>query len=138
MYNSLIELLESPIHDVIKQMNEEKENYIYQCVADIGVNIDKSELIKALQYDRDQYEQGYRDGKQISQWISVKDRLPDNDSTVLCWYEYRAMDGTHEGEMIQKYGIGYYFKGWCGEVSCGCDARVIAWMPLPAPPTEKE
>ena len=56
MYKSPIEIFESPIHDVIKQMCEEKENYIYQCVADIGVNIDKDELLRALQYDREQYD----------------------------------------------------------------------------------
>ena len=72
----------------------------------------------------------------FGEWISVEDRLPDNDKYVLCWYEYRAMSGTHEDEMIQKYGIGYYFKGWGGEVGCGCDVRVIAWMPLPTPPIE--
>ena len=72
----------------------------------------------------------------MNKWISIEDRLPDNDSTVLCWYEYRAGDGTHEGEMIQKYGVGYYFLGWGGEVSRGCDARVIAWMPLPKPPKD--
>lgn len=117
-------------------MYEAKENYIYQCVADIGVNIDKEELIRALQYDREQYEQGYRDGIKANKWIRVEDRLPENDEYALCWYEYRAMDGTHEGEMIQKYGVGYYFLGWSGEVSRGRDARVIAWMPLPAPPKE--
>lgn len=81
----------------------------------------------------------YQEVLSMNEWISVKDRLPDNMDDVLCWYEYRAMNGTHEGEMIKRYGIGYYFKQsktWGGEVSCGCDTNVIAWMLLPKPPKD--
>ena len=77
----------------------------------------------------------------MNNWISVKDRQPEDMDNVLCWYEYRAMKGTHEGEMIQTYGIGYYFKqtkSWHGEVGNGYDTRVIAWMPLPEPPEVTE
>ena len=77
-------------------------------------------------------------GTMMSEWISVEDKLPDNDDYVLCWYEYRIMNGTHEGEITEKYGIGYYFNGWCGEVNYGCDTRVIAWQPLPTPPKKEE
>ena len=69
-------------------------------------------------------------------WIPCSERLPDNDDEVLCWYEYRIMQGTHVGEMKRTYGIGYYFnrfKHWGGEVSCGVDCKVIAWQPLPEP-----
>lgn len=74
-------------------------------------------------------------------WIPCSERLPENDDDVLCWYEYRIMQGTHEGEMNQEYGIGYYnkyFKRWVGEVSCGRDCKVIAWRPLPEPYKEDE
>lgn len=73
----------------------------------------------------------------MNEWISVEDKLPENMNEVLCWYEYKAMNGTHEGEMSQTYGIGYYLtllKKWGGEVNYGCDTKVIAWMPLPEPP----
>lgn len=74
-------------------------------------------------------------------WIPCSERLPETDDYVLCWYEYRVMQGTCEGEMRQTYGIGYYlktFNNWGGEVSYGRDCQVIAWMPLPAPYTEGE
>lgn len=67
-------------------------------------------------------------------WISCSERLPDNDNEVLCWYEYRIMQGTCIGEMTHRYGIGWYSKKsdiWVGEVSVGVDCRVIAWQPLP-------
>ena len=34
-----------------------------KAVRKVGVNVDKYELIKALQYDRNQYTKGYEDGK---------------------------------------------------------------------------
>lgn len=74
-------------------------------------------------------------------WIPCTERLPENDDDVLCWYEYRIMQGTHEGEMNQKFEIGYYnkyFKRWGGEVSSGRDCKVIAWRPLPEPYKEDE
>lgn len=56
--------------------------------ATIGFNIDKEELIKALAYDRHQYERGYQDGKAEAKletgWISVKDRLPCETSNKWC------------------------------------------------------
>lgn len=80
-------------------------------------------------------------GKYNEGWILCSEKLPENDDNVLCWYEYRIMGGTHEGEMNQEYGIGYYnkyYKRWGGEVSSGRDCKVIAWQPLPEPYTESE
>ena len=69
-----------------------------------------------------------------SKWISVKDRLPESMTEVLCWYEYFRFGNYNR--MYQTYGIGYYFRDgfWGGEVSNGQNTRVIAWMPLPEPP----
>jgi hypothetical protein len=44
------------------QMRMEQENNIFKAIRDYGVDVDKDELIKALQYDRDQYEKGYING----------------------------------------------------------------------------
>ena len=74
-------------------------------------------------------------------WISCSERLPENEDDVLCWYEYRIMQGDHEGEMNRECGIGYYnksFKRWCGEIYYKQDYKVIAWRPLPEPYKEDE
>ena len=50
------------------------EDSVCEAVQSVGVNVDKDELIKALQYDRDQYnkgfvagyEQGIKAGKDIA------------------------------------------------------------------------
>lgn len=72
----------------------------------------------------------------MNKWISVEDRLPDNDDYVLCWYEYRIIGGTHDGEKARRYGIGDYFKRWTIEDGGRRNVKVVAWQPLPAPPKE--
>lgn len=44
-------------------MVQEDEKMVMKAIRKVGVNVDKGELIKALQYDRNQYEKGYEDGK---------------------------------------------------------------------------
>lgn len=53
---------ESPIQVYIGQMHTEQDDTIYRMIRDYGVDVDKEELIKALQYDRGQYDVGYRKG----------------------------------------------------------------------------
>lgn len=71
------------------------------------------------------------------EWISVKDRLPEDGKEVLCWYEYFRYGDYNR--MWRTYGIGYCCNGrWGGEVTNGTHAQVIAWMPLPEMPEEEE
>lgn len=58
MYKGPIELIISEMHT---KLVEEKERRILKGVQNIGINVDKDELIKALAYDRGQYEKGYAD-----------------------------------------------------------------------------
>lgn len=55
-------MYKSPIEIIYGQMQTNMENNIYEAVQKYGVNVDKEELIRALQYDRDQYDEGYKDG----------------------------------------------------------------------------
>jgi len=61
----------------------------------------------------------------MSEWISVKENLPDNTDHVLCCTRTKA------GK--QNVVIGYYMDGmW----RCGMNSNVTHWMPLPATPKE--
>lgn len=99
----------------------------------IGYNIDKEELIKALVYDRHQYEKGYQDGKAEAKletgWISVKERLPEKE-TPNCTVDVLVTDGTH-------INIGYYdyTAGMWWTLEDCFYFHVTHWMPLPEPPT---
>lgn len=54
-------MYQSPIDVIMGQMHMTFENEICKAVQNVGVNVDKEELLKALQYDRGQYQKGYRD-----------------------------------------------------------------------------
>ena len=60
-------MYKSPIHmyltDIQKQLNDSIEEQAYQCIKNVGIVVDKDELIRALQYDRQQYEKGYADAQ---------------------------------------------------------------------------
>ena len=63
----------------------------------------------------------------MGDWISTKDRLPDNDDHVLC------CTITKSGR--QNIVIGYYMDGmW----RCGMNSNVTHWMPLPEPYSPEE
>ena len=61
-------MYESPINlymqEIMSKMENERDNAITAKISEsIGVDINKDELIKALQYDRQQYNEGYADAK---------------------------------------------------------------------------
>jgi hypothetical protein len=55
-------MYESPIKLIQQQMNTEIESEVFNAIIKVGVDVNKEELLKALQYDREQYQKGYNDG----------------------------------------------------------------------------
>jgi hypothetical protein len=57
-------------------VEEQLGNGVMEYLYSIDIHVDKEELIKALQYDRGQYEKGYQDGCRDSQkrgqWIPIE------------------------------------------------------------------
>ena len=53
---------ESPIKTYLSEIETEFSDAVFRAVLRVGIDVDKEELIKALKYDRKQYEQGYHDG----------------------------------------------------------------------------
>ena len=52
-----------PIEIIQSQMQMQVEDYIMKAVMKLGINVDKEELLKALKYDRNQYNKDYKDGR---------------------------------------------------------------------------
>ena len=64
MYESPIKIIESTIDSFSKAIIKKKDDAIFAEIQySFGVDVDKDELIRALQYDRNQYEKGYWDGQ---------------------------------------------------------------------------
>ena len=53
----------SPIEIICADVQKQVDNDIYRVVQKYDIKVDKNELIQALQYDRNQYDKGYADGK---------------------------------------------------------------------------
>lgn len=53
---------ESPIRMIVGEMETKMEADTMSVIQRYGIDVDKEELIKALAYDRGQYDKGYRDG----------------------------------------------------------------------------
>lgn len=53
---------ESPINLIMGEYRCHIEENIFNAVQNVGVDVNKEELIKALAYDRKQYEKGYQEG----------------------------------------------------------------------------
>lgn len=63
MYRSPITIFESTIDSISKAIIKQREDAIFaEIQSAFGVEVDKGELIRALQYDREQYDRGYADG----------------------------------------------------------------------------
>lgn len=83
---------QSPISQIYKDVEykfkEDMENKIMEAVHHFGISIDKEELIKALQYDRNQYEKGYSDGRAsiVEELEKIKDEIQD--------YEIMSVNGN--------------------------------------------
>lgn len=96
-------MYESPISEMVDDICLKMQNYhdgqVMKAVQNIGINVNKDELIRALSYDRKQYDKGYADGiatkkiliTRINEWLD-----PDID-TELALERIRAIiyEETH-------------------------------------------
>lgn len=132
---------QSPIEVYISQLRFDTERQIedgvIRAVRNLDIAVEKNELIKALKYDRGQYDKGYTDGYHADKWVNCADRLPDDGELVLVWFEYSATRPCYS--LHQTVGTGYHFNGkwiFVNGTSNWRDLKVYAWQPLPERPTK--
>lgn len=85
-------MYKSPIEVITEEMKLFYDGDVVRAVQKYDINVDKEELLKALRYDRDQYEKGYADGK-----------IAANDELVRCKdckYSYICRDGKLRCEIL--------------------------------------
>ena len=105
MYKSPIEKIYGELQT---QMVQEDEKLVMKAIREVGVDVDKDELIKALQYDRNQYTKGYEDGKnEILDKIRAeiekyRDSMRWNSESLVKW---EAINYVLE-HIIDKYKTG--------------------------------
>lgn len=135
---------ESPIQTYIGQMRIEVEDGIFKAVREYVADVNEEELIKALSYDREQYEKGYcagyNAGFNANKWIPItSDEKPRHLRDYFIAYVFDDSDRHFYGEAK------YHAFGGNGLVDRphfsneGVDGmRVTHWMPIPKLPKEEE
>ena len=118
-------MYESPIEIIYQEMQTQIDGDIFRAVQSYNINVDRDELIKALNYDRDQYQKGFEDGKKAGpDWIPVSERLPEESGFYIVTI----------ADKYTTYTNSLFFMKSTPDM-WEHDKRVIAWMPLPAPYT---
>jgi hypothetical protein len=122
---------ESPITQIVGEMQMEYENGVLKAVQNVGFHVDKEELTKALVYDRGQYEKGYKDGLNADRWIPCSERLPEEQDEYLVWWTADGFKGKCFYEIVEYHPE----EGWIGKIPQAPFGKytIIAWQPLPAP-----
>lgn len=123
-------MYKSPIEIVQTEMQAQIENGIMKAVQDVGIHVDKDELLKALAYDREQYQKGYADGRKAGhEWISAKEP-PEAYSLVNIYTTKKVVDSG--------YFDGVDWRQYNDEIAMQCTiGEVVMWAPTPEPPKEE-
>lgn len=88
MYKSPITIIESTIDSFSKAIIKQKDDAIFAEIQhSFGVDLDREELIRALKYDRDQYNKGYADGIRdaMEELVRCKECKHYDNSEGICW-----------------------------------------------------
>lgn len=126
MYESPIKL---SVEEIAEDINKNLDEFIIKLIAKYGILIDKYQLIRALTYDRDQYQKGYADAKAEQSWVPCEERLPECGERVL-------ISGTRGGVCIAEMGT--LFGKPAFWVQGSKTVKALAWMSLPDPYPYKE
>ena len=93
---------QSPIYTYISnmqlKMTNDYEDGVVKAVQNVGINVDKEELERALRYDREQYEKGYADG--------LRDGKQDDKIQALLYSVLRVLE-AYGLELPQKVRDNY-------------------------------
>lgn len=119
-------MYKSPIDIIYSDVQMKLEDEVCKAIQNVGINVDKDELIKALSYDRQQYEKGYADAKAEQRWIPVTKRLPGLREEVL------ATDGNYVW-CANRVWYPSDVTLWEDLSSGWTIVGITAWMPLPEP-----
>lgn len=83
-YESGLDKMQSIIDVIYHQQMTDIENGICKAVLDVGINVDKERLTRAIEDARSFYAEGYSQGKKDAcAWISIEDRLPPFHTDLL-------------------------------------------------------
>lgn len=119
---------ESPIKIWQSELEMQMEDEMLNVCRRVGVQVDKDELLKALEYDRNQYDKGYQDGLNADKWISCEERLPEKNNWYIVTAVYKDVDTTDRCFWNGKEWLKHNFKR---VKEFNDEIEIIAWQPFP-------
>lgn len=106
---------QGPITFTFEEMTSEfikqNEEAVLKAVMRCNVQVDKEELLKALKYDRGQFDKGYNAGF-VEGCSAVEDLLFFCDEDFLKGEFKEYSEGFTIEDLIAKYGAFYIIKQW--------------------------
>lgn len=91
-------MYESPIEIIYGQLQTQLDGDIFRAVQKADILVNKEELTKALQYDRDQYDKGYADGIRVFAERLKEDFMEYKCGATLGYIDHLVEEMTGEGE----------------------------------------
>lgn len=114
MYNSPITKIYEDINKHIKRQDEDNIMYVVNQV--VRYEVDKDELIKALQYDRNQYKEGYIDA--IKEYEDKLKRIRSEIEHAFCKAENDYDHGRNYGFHVSMQIIDKYIQEYNENDTC--------------------
>ena len=88
--------------DIQMQIVKQQENEVYMAIQKCGVDVDKEELMRALKYDREQYEKGYEDAvKQVKEDI-IKKLMTQREWYLNLYAEFLNGEDYRSSLLLEK------------------------------------
>ena len=93
-------MYDSPIDLFTSKMSIELENQVMKAIGGVGIRVNKEELLKALNYDRKQYDKGYQDAmNEVKQPRPL--RYEEIKAGIYVWDNELRQCGKVDGTFIQ-------------------------------------
>ena len=107
---------ESPINLITSNIASEIDGEVMRITQSYGIDVNKEELLKALTYDREQYDKGYADAKADLDILISKFLVPMEIDNVC--EELSGWDIDEDGATWCARNCGVTNNGRCPESNC--------------------
>lgn len=109
----------SPISIIDQGIRTQFERDIMRVIRSYDISVDKNELIKALRYDRDQYQKGYKEGcKDVATEVARAIYIALHNEII----EARVSNYEAIRECEEKHNVNRYEDIFCQH----CDGKIMA------------
>ena len=109
-------MYESPIQLFTTDLASEIDGEVLRITQSYGIDVNKEEIVKALQYDRNQYDKGYADAKADLDILISEFCVPMEIDNVC--EELGGWDVDEDGETWCSRNCGKTNSGKCPEANC--------------------